>query len=153
MGKSSSHLVGKSGLLLANRTRRDESTTMRSHRTTGDTAASQAVRLNIMSDAIAVYCRSGHYMGTFPEDTYRGLYPGRLKEMMQDQYLQEVERQNYCTKCGEPSLIACPSCDTVILDGNERPSYCGNCRKPFPWTERELSTTEDGGDEFEPLGG
>ena len=104
-----------------------------------------------MSDDIAVYCRNGHYMGAFPEDTYRSLHPGRLQQMMQERYREKVERQNHCTKCGEPSLIACLSCDAVISREMKRPSYCGVCGKPFPWTEKDLSTTDTSIDEFGPL--
>lgn len=92
-------------------------------------------------------------MGTFPEDTYSGLYPGRLQQMMQDQYVQEVERQTYCPTCNEPSLIACLSCGAAISREMKRPSYCGVCRKPFPWTEMELSTTDADTDLFGPLEG
>lgn len=90
-------------------------------------------------------------MGILPEDIHRGLHPGRLQQMMQDRYVEEVERLNHCAKCGEPSLIACLSCEAVIPKERTRPSYCSVCGKPFPWTEKDLSTANTGNDEFGPL--
>jgi hypothetical protein len=108
-----------------------------------------------MSDDIAVYCRNGHFIGFMPEASYRGYGPGRLRQIAEEQYFQEVERQNFCTECGESSLIACPSCETVILyerqGRRQRPAYCGVCGKPFPWTEQSLATASEYTDELEAL--
>ena len=104
-----------------------------------------------MSDDIAVYCRNGHLIGRMPEASHRGYFPGRLRQMAEDQYMQDNERQNFCTECGEPSIIACPSCETVILHERRRPAYCGVCGKPFPWTELSLTTASEYTDELEAL--
>lgn len=59
-------------------------------------------------------------------------------------------RQAYCDKCGELTLTECPHCKTEIRGhyhvpnvigffDYDRPAYCHNCGKPFPWTERALS--------------
>jgi hypothetical protein len=56
--------------------------------------------------------------------------------------------QNHCGKCGEKAIINCPSCDApqrgnsanVVGFGSKTPlSYCPNCGKPYPWTERQLA--------------
>jgi hypothetical protein len=58
-----------------------------------------------MSDDIAVYCRSGHFVGLMPEASHRSYFPGRLRQMAEDQYVQDNERQNFCAEYGEPSPI------------------------------------------------
>ena len=73
--------------------------------------------------------------------------------MAEDQHVQDNERQNFCTRCGEPSIIACPSCETVILREHRRPAYCGVCGKPFPWTEQSLTAAGEYTDELEALSG
>lgn len=103
-----------------------------------------------MPDDIAVYCRNGHFVGLMPEASYRR-YQGRLRQMAEDQYAQDNERQNFCAECGEPSIIACPSCEAVILHEHRRPAYCGVCGKPFPWTELSLTTASEYTDELEIL--
>lgn len=56
---------------------------------------------------------------------------------------------DYCPKCGSKTIKACPSCSTRIpgwlLDAGiistrlpDLPSYCSNCGKPYPWTERKI---------------
>jgi hypothetical protein len=66
----------------------------------------------------------------------------------------ESERQEFCQKCGAPTIIACPICNDKIQgdrlgenltgwDSIERsvvPSYCSNCGKPYPWTENKIVT-------------
>jgi hypothetical protein len=86
-----------------------------------------------------------------PEASHRGYFPGRLKQMAEDQYIQDNERQNFCASCGEPSINACQSCETVILYENRCPAYCGVCGKPFPWTELSLTTASEYTDELEAL--
>lgn len=52
---------------------------------------------------------------------------------------------NFCPKCGEPIILACPSCNSplpadgemlqwVPYDGN-----CGNCGKAYPWKAGEIA--------------
>ncbi len=57
--------------------------------------------------------------------------------------------KKYCPQCGAPSTTKCEYCDTGIhgyyhMDGvvnfssYSPPSYCHNCGKPYPWTERRI---------------
>ncbi len=71
--------------------------------------------------------------------------------MAEDQYVQDNERQNFCAECGEPSIVACPSCETVILHERRRPAYCGVCGKPFPWTETAIQAAFEFTDELDAL--
>ena len=111
----------------------------------------EAVKYGIMPDEIAVYCRNGHYMGTMPDDHYRGLFPGRLRQTMEEQFIEEVERLNFCKRCGAESVVACLHCETVILSEMPRPDFCDKCGRPFPWAEESLSDTQKDNDEFGPL--
>ncbi len=65
------------------------------------------------------------------------------------------KQQKFCRKCGAPTMIACPDCNTEIQgDPIQRgrgghlysmysvdvPSYCDNCGKAYPWTQNKIRT-------------
>lgn len=62
----------------------------------------------------------------------------------------EANLQKYCSTCGKEVISSCPHCRAsihglLVLDfayiGNRpynRPDYCHNCGKPYPWTEAAL---------------
>lgn len=65
-------------------------------------------------------------------------------------------RKPFCTKCGQPTITQCPSCNTNIqgnyhVDGvafltTREPTahaYCHNCGKPYPWTEANLNAISE----------
>ena len=61
----------------------------------------------------------------------------------------------HCKKCGEATITACPSCNAAIRGfyhiqnvvrmraSYSVPSFCHNCGKPYPWTERKLQAAEE----------
>lgn len=62
----------------------------------------------------------------------------------------EIRSVKFCTKCSAPIISKCPSC-SVNITGKysdemfgttgqkyDRPAYCHNCGKPYPWTESAL---------------
>jgi len=61
-------------------------------------------------------------------------------------------REKFCSQCGEPTIMHCPSCRASIrgyyhvegfirLGGNyEPPAFCHNCGSRFPWTERKIAS-------------
>lgn len=69
-------------------------------------------------------------------------------------YVERPEdRQKRCPNCGEITTVACPNCGKEIrgdrieeelngcIESVKRvrvPSYCANCGKPYPWTERKI---------------
>lgn len=65
--------------------------------------------------------------------------------------------QKYCKDCGAKTIINCLSCEAEIRghykDGMSGaymvPSYCHNCGKPYPWTERQIKAAQDLVDELE----
>ena len=63
-------------------------------------------------------------------------------------------RENYCSRCGEATITKCPNCSVSIrgsYDDPERlllpkyikPSFCHNCGKPFPWTDRSMQAANE----------
>src|ERR1700736_3427313 len=50
----------------------------------------------------------------------------------------------FCQQCGAEVLRVCGYCSVFIEVSSDshfaRPSYCGGCGKPFPWTEAALSS-------------
>ncbi|MEO9295666.1 MAG: DUF2321 domain-containing protein [Nitrososphaera sp.] len=56
--------------------------------------------------------------------------------------------EEFCSKCGQKTLTACPACGTCIRglhrsDNNSFefsfPNYCFKCGTSFPWTQRKIS--------------
>lgn len=55
--------------------------------------------------------------------------------------------EDFCSKCGQRTLTACPACGTDIRGLHRSasgfdftfPNYCFKCGKPFPWTQIKLS--------------
>jgi len=91
---------------------------------------------------IAQICKNGHVINTSADR-----YP--------------ESNQDYCAKCGAPTIMRCEDCRAPIrgyyeVPGvigffeYERPSFCYKCGSPYPWTRsalqgaRELAQTLDG---------
>lgn len=96
---------------------------------------------------IAQICRNGHVINTSADR-----YP--------------ESNQDYCSKCGAPTIMHCEKCGAPIRGYYEvpgvigffnydRPSFCYKCGSPYPWTEsalqaaRDLAESLDGLDEQE----
>jgi hypothetical protein len=71
--------------------------------------------------------------------------------------------QKFCAKCGQPTITTCQQCNAEIR-GRESgstisvgveylrpPSFCQNCGKSFPWTDRRLQAAKDLADELDEL--
>jgi len=77
--------------------------------------------------------------------------------------INQEKREGFCQECGAPTLTACPGCGVGIqgaqIEVNQSyadarfgrhklirrlsanvPSYCRNCGKPYPWTQRRIAT-------------
>ena len=59
-------------------------------------------------------------------------------------------RKNFCTKCGEPTIIRCPKCEKTIKGYNnlyrysdEKPKFCEYCGEAMPWTSRGLDEIKE----------
>ena len=100
-----------------------------------------------MSDGhhdVAQICENGHVANSMAHD-----YPN--------------SNQNHCDKCGAPTIMACPSCQTAIrgfyhasavikmFNDYDAPAFCYKCGKPFPWTFARLRAAEDLADELDGL--
>lgn len=60
-------------------------------------------------------------------------------------------REQFCSKCGEPTMTACAKCKAAIRgqfdvesvisigDRYDPPAFCYNCGAVFPWTERKVA--------------
>jgi hypothetical protein len=58
--------------------------------------------------------------------------------------------EGHCTKCGTPSIHACPTCKAPIRGKRkysaadyECPSFCHRCGRPYPWMDDKLRTAHD----------
>ena len=99
-----------------------------------------------MSDGyydVAQICENGHVVNSMAQD-----YPN--------------SNQDHCDKCGAPTIMACPSCQTAIRGSYyftgviafpkyAAPAFCYKCGKPFPWTTARLRAAEDLADELDSL--
>jgi hypothetical protein len=63
-------------------------------------------------------------------------------------------RQSYCEKCGEATIMECPSCESAIRGHYHTPGvigffdydvphFCHNCGEAFPWTKRALEAASE----------
>ena len=99
-----------------------------------------------MSDSyfdVAQICENGHVANSMAHD-----YPG--------------SNQEHCDKCGSPTIMDCPSCQTairgfyhvpVVIGGfdYDAPAFCYKCGEPFPWTAAALRAAVELADEFDGL--
>jgi hypothetical protein len=68
------------------------------------------------------------------------------------------QNEKFCTTCGESTIAQCPDCESEIRgqyciddwlefgDNSsyfERPSFCSNCGKPFPWTSSRIQAAQE----------
>lgn len=62
--------------------------------------------------------------------------------------------QKFCDKCGKSTIINCPNCNTHIRGHYHEtgiiggfhftaPSFCYQCGKPYPWTEKAISAAKE----------
>lgn len=65
-------------------------------------------------------------------------------------------REPFCSSCGASTITKCPNCNSNIRGEHQTgvkaivipigpatpPTYCVNCGKPFPWTEKKLKVQE-----------
>ena len=91
--------------------------------------------------SFAQYCLNGHPIITNTE------YP--------------TLKSDYCSKCGAKTITCCPNCDAPIrgdiritatryatqkidrtYHSRQRPDFCHNCGKPYPWTEQALEAAK-----------
>ncbi|NIO38798.1 MAG: DUF2321 domain-containing protein [Burkholderiales bacterium] len=99
-----------------------------------------------MSDSyydLAQICQNGHVINSMARD-----YPN--------------SNQDHCDRCGAPTIMACPSCNTGIrgyyhvpgvfgVDRYTAPAFCYKCGEPFPWTASGLIAAEALTEELEGL--
>jgi hypothetical protein len=92
---------------------------------------------------VAQICRNGH------------IVLGSVKDFQQ-------LRKAFCEHCGAPTIEECQTCGWPIAGTSpnawmadrgpyQPPRYCGECGKPFPWTESALSTAREYTDELTQL--
>lgn len=73
-------------------------------------------------------------------------------------------QKKFCDKCGEETIMVCPECrtpiqgdyhaDGVVVIGFSSPpppSFCPNCGRPYPWTQRRIEAARDLANELEDL--
>jgi hypothetical protein len=93
-------------------------------------------------------------------DTAQICLNGHVTTSMSGTYPQRMRK--FCENCGEATTTACPSCgqsipgyylDSSVIGGPpyEPPAFCGDCGKPFPWTERRLEAARELAQEAEHL--
>jgi hypothetical protein len=93
-------------------------------------------------------------------DTAQICLNGHVINSMAESYPQS--NQKYCSECGAETITSCADCnstirghyhipDVISLSDYNRPSYCYNCGKPYPWTVVSLESARDLADELEKL--
>lgn len=72
-------------------------------------------------------------------------------------------REEFCSQCGQKTIMACPECEATIRGyyhvpnfigvGEEwrAPAHCHNCGQPYPWTRRRAEALTEIVDELDEL--
>ena len=91
---------------------------------------------------VAQICQQGHLVVTSMRDS-----PALTK--------------SFCERCGTSTISECQTCGWPIAGEGyapfggggpyQLPKYCGECGKPFPWTELALSTAKEYTDNLDQL--
>lgn len=91
---------------------------------------------------VAQICRRGHFV---------------LRSLREFPQL----RKAFCEACGAPTISECQTCGWPIAGEGyapfggggpyQLPRYCGECGKPFPWTELALSAAREYTDDLDQL--
>jgi hypothetical protein len=63
----------------------------------------------------------------------------------------DFKRGEHCPSCGDACIDACQQCNAPIRGSGvyespldyERPSFCYNCGRPYPWMEDRLQTAKE----------
>lgn len=62
----------------------------------------------------------------------------------------EFKRNERCPQCGNPCIDSCQNCkapirgrDLHFLHEYQRPSFCYNCGRPYPWMKDRLDTARE----------
>lgn len=96
--------------------------------------------------AIILFCRNGCDLGTHDPIIMMPTRRNMLEKAQQQRREALTPRQPFCNDCGAPTLDSCQHCGSKIAD-RPRPAYCGQCGKPFPWTERDIALAKAAADE------
>lgn len=91
----------------------------------------------------ATYCLNGHYVGNTEATNPR--YRAAAHRLSQFAPIDAQQPAAFCKQCGKKTISECQSCQARIetLHMGVRPDYCGNCGKPYPWTELALATAKE----------
>lgn len=66
-----------------------------------------------------------------------------------------VHQKKHCPRCGEPTIMQCPNCNTNIqgqyyvggyINGGYKPylpAFCHECGISFPWTIKKIKAAQD----------
>lgn len=100
--------------------------------------------------AIILYCMNGHDLSVYDRTIRIGpISPQEvIRKAQRARWESQQPRQPFCSKCGAPTVTMCEHCKTLIPEGR-RPAYCGQCGKPFPWTETAVAAAKEYADELD----
>ena len=99
----------------------------------------------------AMYCKNGHYVGEV-NPVLRARSWGKFQAMAARAESEGKEQlPQFCSACGAQTVSACQHCQSPIKVSRVkiRPGYCGECGKPFTWTETALSAAKSCIDELD----
>src|ERR1700687_1216828 len=58
--------------------------------------------------------------------------------------------EKFCSKCGSGAIAQCPTCNHAIQGHSpdifapfKPASFCHNCGKPYPWTEKKMTAAKE----------
>lgn len=97
--------------------------------------------------AIILFCRNGCDLSVYDPVRMGRSFHSMVARVERARWESQQPRQPFCSTCGAPTLDACDHCKAPIPKGH-RPAYCGQCGRPFPWTETALAAAKEYADEL-----
>jgi hypothetical protein len=95
-----------------------------------------------------MYCSNGHFQGLLVPNS-RPVGPAHY--LMGDDFSALKKAPKFCHECGMRTMAVCSRCEHPIQIGMTRPSFCGECGAPYPWTETALAAAKEYADELDEL--
>lgn len=94
----------------------------------------------------ALYCEKGHFIEALENDDSA---PADALSAMFAR--QRSGPPPFCRMCGAMTISTCPSCQAPIELSYDRPAFCAQCGKAFPWTTYIIRSASECTDDIEQL--
>jgi hypothetical protein len=95
----------------------------------------------------ALYCEKGHFIEALEAED-----DSAPKDAMSAMFArQRSGPPPFCRICGAMNISTCPHCQVSIELSYDRPAFCAQCGKAFPWTTYAIRAASECTDDIQQL--